>query len=346
MSGFRFALLLSLLWLSAPALAAPPTLILRGDTTTTRNLAEGLAKAWAKHGGGHLQVQPFNTISGIDNTLSGKADIAGSARPAFSGRAKESRLNFTPVAWDALVLIAQHGNPARNLTLQQIYNIYLGRISRWNTVGGANQAIHLYSIASPLDGLEFDLRQFVYGRGNQQVAAPWLFLNTRQMDSAAGQDPLSLAVTAYSNVFHDRQVKMLTVEGMRPDAATIAAGRYPLYMPLYFATLPGGRHAAAVARFMAFLKTPAAAAVMRAHGLIPYAEGLALQQMSSQRNHWLAARIRAELSHGAIAMNGPLVPGATYSQGTSEAPASPATRAARADTKAAQGNHRDADSVY
>ncbi len=306
MSGFRFVLLVSLLWLTAPALAAPATLVLRGDTTTTRNLAEGLAKAWAKHGGGHLQVQPFNTISGIDNTLSGKADIAGSARPAFSGRAQESRLNFVPVAWDALVLITQHGNPANNLTLQQIYNIYLGRISSWNAVGGTHKAIHLYSIASPLDGLEFDLRQFIYGRGNQQVAAPWLYLNTRQMDSAVGQDPQSLAVTAYSDVFRDQQVKMLAVEGVRPDAATIVAGRYPLFIPLYFATLPGGHQAAEVARFMAFLKTPVAAAVIRAHGLIPYAAGLALQQMSSQRNHWLTARIRAELSHGAMAMHGPL----------------------------------------
>jgi len=346
MSGFRFALLLSLLWLTAPALAAPATLVLRGDTTTTRNLAEGLAKAWAKHGGGHLQVQPFNTISGIDNTLSGKADIAGSARPAFSGRAKESRLHFIPVAWDALVLIAQHSNPARNLTLQQIYNIYLGRISRWNTVGGSHQAIHLYSIASPLDGLEFDLRQFIYGRGDQQVAAPWLYLNTRQMDSAAGQDPQSLAVTAYSNVFRDRHVKMLAVEGVRPDAATIVAGRYPLYIPLYFAILPGGRHAAEVARFMAFLKTPAAAAVMRAHGLLPYAEGLALQQMSSQRDHWLVARIRAEQSHGAIAMNGPLAESGVTRSRANRAPTPSVSKAAQARAQAVQGVRSGADSSY
>lgn len=323
MPGFRLALLLPLLWLTAPVVAAAPTLVLRGDTTTTRNLAVGLARAWARHGGGPLQVQPFNTISGIDNTLSGKADIAGSARPAFPGRAQELRLRFTPVAWDALVLITQHDNSARNLTLQQIYNIYLGRISRWKAVGGDNQTIHLDSIASPLDGLEFDLRRFIYGRGNQQVAAPWLYLNTQQMDDAAGLNPQSLAVTAYSNVFHDRRVKMLAVEGIRPDAATIATGRYPLFIPLYFATLPGGHHAAEVARFMAFLKTPAAATVMRAHGLIPYAEGLVLQQMGNPRNRWLAARIRAELSHGAIAMNGPLAALDTiYSQGVSRVPRS------------------------
>ncbi len=323
MSGCRWALLLLLLWLTAPVWAAAPTLVLRGDTTTTRNLAAGLAKAWAGHGGGHLQVQPFNTISGIDNTLSGKADIAGSARPAFPGRTQELRLRFIPVAWDALVLITQHDNSARNVTLQQIYNIYLGRISRWNVVGGDHQTIHLDSIASPLDGLEFDLRRFIYGRGNQQVAAPWLYLNTQQMDNAVGLGPQSLAVTAYSDVFHNQRVKMLAVEGIRPDAATIAAGRYPLFIPLYFATLPGGHHAAEVARFMAFLKTPAAAVVMRAHGLIPYAEGGVLQPMSAPRNRWLAARIRAELSHGAIAMNGPLAAlGTIHSPGASRVPRS------------------------
>ncbi len=307
----------------------------RGDYTTAYSLADGLAKAWARDHGGKLDVDSFNTISGIDRAIDGKVDIAGSARPPFSGQPQESKLQFTPLAWDALVIITQRGNPVHNITLQQLYQIYLGYMTNWSQLGGPARPINLYSIASPLDGIEFDLRKFLYGRGDQEIAAPRLYLNTQQLQVAVGLDPQALAVTAYSNVRDNPGLQMLAVEGVRPDATTIRDGTYPLLIPLYFAYNPDDAHAAEVQRFLRFAEGPRGQAVIRARGLIPWADGATLAAGAEQRQQWVAARLAAELSAGKIAMNGPLAaPGATYSQGASIAPTSQQTQAAKARMQA------------
>ena len=320
-------LLLAALAYAAAAQAEPP-LRWRGDSTTARSLAESLAKAWQRSGQGRMEVQPFNTISGIDEAISGQVDIAGSARPAFAKRSQESELTFTPVAWDALVMIEHPNNPVRNITLRQLYNIYWGKITNWSQLGGRNAPINLYSIASPLDGVEYSLRRLLYGSGDVNVAAPRLYLNTQQLEVAVSLDPDGLGVSTLSNVFANPKLRMLDIEGVRPSVANLADGSYPLYTPLYFATNPDDPHAAAVSRLMSFISTPRAQAIMREHMLIPYADAAALAQREGQRRSWIAARINGESTP--VAMNGPVAaPGATYSQGTSIAPTSPLTEQAR-----------------
>jgi phosphate transport system substrate-binding protein len=329
--------------LAAQAFAAPgpATLRWRGDFTTAHSLADGLAKAWARDQGGKLEVDSFNTISGIDQALAGKVDIAGSARPPFSGRPQEAGLVFTPMAWDALVLITHRNNPVHDITLQQLYQVYMGYITNWSQLGGPDKPINLYSIASPLDGVEFDLRKFLYGRGDQEIAAPRLYLNTQQLQIAVGLDPDALGVSAYSNVYRNPRLQMLRVEGVKPDARTIAEGTYPFLVPLYFGTNPNDPKAAEVQKFMRFAEGPQGRAVIRAQGLIPYADGAALAAGAATRETWIAQRLAAEQSAGRIAMNGPLAaPGATYSQGASIAPTAPATQEARARMRARDARDR------
>jgi phosphate transport system substrate-binding protein len=163
--------------LTSIALAAGPILVLRGDVATTRGLMEDVARAWTRSGHGKIELQPFNTASGLDALRNGSADIAGSARPG-NGSAAEAGLVFTPVAWDAMVMITHPSNPVSSLTLQQLHDIYYGKITNWNQVGGRNEPIDVYAVASPGDGVEFSLRKLRAGRGNTRGAAPRLYVNT------------------------------------------------------------------------------------------------------------------------------------------------------------------------
>src|SRR3954470_10952962 len=130
---------------SATLFAADTALVWRGDITTARGVVIDVAKAWEKSGKGKFELQPFNTASGIDAVVKGTADIAGSARPAVG--AAEQALTFTPVAWDALVMVTYPSNPVSNITLKQLHEIYMGHITNWKDLGGADQPINLYAVA-------------------------------------------------------------------------------------------------------------------------------------------------------------------------------------------------------
>src|SRR3569623_2251519 len=280
--------------LTTVALAAGPTLTLRGDVVTTRGMVQDLASAWTRSGHGKGDVQPFNTASGLDALRSGSADIAGSARPA-DGSAQEIGLVFTPVAWDALVLITHPSNPVGNLSLKQLHGIYYGKIANWSDVGGRSAPMNVYAVASPGDGEEFRLRKLLFGRGNPPVAAPRLYVNTAKLEAAVALDPKAIGVTTLSRMAANGRVKMIRIDGTAPSTSALASGSYKLFTPLYLVTDPNGAHAAEAQAFVDFVKSDKATAALRGHSTVPYGAGAgaALAAMDASRRAQILAAVGA-----------------------------------------------------
>lgn len=274
---------------SAKAASHGSSLIWRGDVTTGHGVVEEVARIWQSSGHGSIELQPFNTASGIDAVASGTADLAGSARGS-DGSAEDSHLIFTPVAWDGLVMVTQASNPIRSLTLKQLHDIYYGLITNWSQVGGKDAPIDLYAVASPGDGVEYSLRSLLFGRGDQAVAAPRLYLNTKSLEAGVGLDPNSLGVVAMSSAISDPKVRMIPINGVSPSPATVASGSYVLYTPLYLVTNASSPKTAQVQAFIDFVQSPSAKAALRKHGLLPFQDGMALASMDSSRR----ARILAQ----------------------------------------------------
>jgi phosphate transport system substrate-binding protein len=304
--------------------SAKSSLIWRGDVATANGVVVEVAKAWEKAGHGHIVLQPFNTASGIDAVAGGTADLAGSARPA-DGSAQNARLTFTPVAWDGLVIITQSSNPVRNLTLKQVHDIYYGKIHNWSEVGGRNAPIDVYAVASPGDGVEYSLRTLLFGRGNQPVAAPRLYVNTRKLEEGIALNPNGLGVAMLSGISGNSKIKAIPINGKSATVANIADGSYPLFTPLYLVTNPNSRKADEAQAFVDFLQTAPAKAALRKHAVLPYQDGSALASMDDARR----SRILAEVGARAVHRTPVSAPGATYAARSAVAPTSPDTVAAR-----------------
>lgn len=270
-----------------PATPPPPALVWRGDYATARGVVEDVSKAWEKSGKGRIEIQPFNTASGLDAVAHGLADIAGSARNSAGGT--EGDLVFTPVAFDALVMITHPSNGTGNLTVKQLHDIYFGKITNWKDVGGKDAPINLYAVASPGDGVEYSLRRLIFGRGNQPVAAPRLYVNTAKLEEAVTLDPNALGVTTLSGVASNSKVKMVSVDGVRPSVSTVTDGSYVLYTPLYLVTNKESPKAAQITAFMEFLHTDQVRSLARAHQLVPYSDAPQLAQNDKARREKLLA---------------------------------------------------------
>ena len=270
-----------------PAASSLPSLVWRGDYATARGVVDDVSKAWEKSGKGRIDVQPFNTASGLDAVAHGLADVAGSARGSAGGA--ESDLVFTPVAFDALVMITHPSNGVSNLSVKQLHDIYFGKITNWKDVGGRDAPIDLYAVASPGDGVEYSLRRLIFGRGNQPVAAPRLYVNTAKLEEAVTLDPNALGVTTLSGVASNGKVKMVSVDGTRPSLATITDGSYLLYTPLYLVTNKYSPKSAQIAAFMEFLHTDQVKSLARSHQLVPYTDAPQLAEQDMARRQKLLA---------------------------------------------------------
>ena len=284
----------------APPIPAQPPIILRGDHCTAR-VAKDLAKQYEMTKQGKITVQPFSTISGLDAVDSGSADIAASARPAMPGRAEEKGTNFIPLAWDAIVPITSPKNPVRDITLQQLHDIYLGKTTDWSDLGGPPGPINLYAVAGPLDGIEYSLRLLIFHDGDQRIAAPRLYVNTEKLEEGIAIDPHGLGITTLSGVYANPAIKMLTVEGFSANSATITDGTYPLYSALYFGVRDDGRNNEAVQKFITYASSDSAKAILRKRQLVPYADASSLVDKQTDRVAWVNARVHPTMIVAAAA---------------------------------------------
>lgn len=313
---------------AASSKASKSTLIWRGDVTTGRAVMDNIAKEWQRSGHGRIELQPFNTASGIDAVAGGTADIGGSARPG-DGSPENNRLVFTPVAWDALVMIANPSNPVRNLTARQLHEIYLGRIRNWKDVGGVDAPIDLYAVISPNDGLEYSLRSLLFGRGDQQISASRFYLNTEALEQGVALDPNSLGLSTLADVSGNPKLRTIPIDDVAPSVANIADGSYPLYAPLYLVSNPNSAKAAAVQEFLDYLQTDKAKAVLRNHSVLPYEDGIGLVAKDQPRRDTLFAEATDSKAKAPAAP--PIsAPGASYAAASAIAPTSERTAIARA----------------
>jgi phosphate transport system substrate-binding protein len=274
-----------------PATPKAAAIVLRSDHVTAHVLSD-LIKQYQAAKLGTVELQPFSTISGLDAVHSGTADIAGSARAAMPDRAEEQGTNFYPLAWDAVVPIVTVANPVNDITLKQLHDLYLGRLTNWKELGGADAEIGLDGAAPPLDGVEYSARLLLFHYGDQAVSVPRLYVNVDKLQEDIALNAHGIGLTTLSAAAHDPKVKMLSVEGVRASPATIADGSYPLYMVLYLATRDDDAHAAEVAKFIEYTGSDSAKATLRKHDVVPYGDASALIDKQQQHIAFVDAHIR------------------------------------------------------
>jgi phosphate transport system substrate-binding protein len=118
---------------------------------TIVNLALAWAEAYqAEHPGVRISVTGGGSGTGIAALINGTADIANASRAMKPEEVEQARAaGFEPhpivIARDAIAVIVHPSNLVESLTLQQLSDIYSGKIANWQDVGGEDRPIVLLS---------------------------------------------------------------------------------------------------------------------------------------------------------------------------------------------------------
>lgn len=138
------------LLLAVPVFAAKPISIKGSDTMVIMNAR--LAEAFMnKNPGTALQVTGGGSGVGIAALINGTTDIAASSRPIRTSEVDKLKQRFAttgyayPIARDGLSVYVNEKNPMKELSLAQIRDIYIGKVTNWKDVGGSDAPIILYS---------------------------------------------------------------------------------------------------------------------------------------------------------------------------------------------------------
>jgi len=243
-----------------------------------------LALAWAEeymreHPEVRISVTGGGSGTGIASLMNGTADIANASRDMKAEEVREAKANgITPmefvVARDAIAVVVNPSNPVSRLTMQQISDIYTGKIINWRELGGENRPIVLLSRESNSGTYVYVLENVI--RMGDPRSKLLFSPDTLLMPSSEGistevrQNPNAIGYDGLGYVTPDQKVLGVARDAGRPyvlpSIATVNDGSYPISRPLYMYTAgePGGQ----VKTFLDWLLGPGQKQVSRL-GFVP-----------------------------------------------------------------------------
>jgi phosphate transport system substrate-binding protein len=205
-----------------------------------------------------ISVTGGGTGTGIAAMINGTVHIANASREMKAEEKTAARNNgidpveFT-VARDAIAVVVNPRNPVKHLTLQNISDIYTGKITNWEDVGGEDRPIVLLSRESNSGTYVYFLEHVI--RMSQKKSDLLFSPETLLMPSSEGissevrQNPNAIGYDGLGYVTADMKTVAVGkgADGpfVLPAITTVNDGTYPISRALYMYTAgqPAGKTA-------------------------------------------------------------------------------------------------------
>lgn len=192
-------------------------------------------------------VQFTNTVTGFERLLEGEVDLFFGARPSEDQmrEAKDwygnKKLEITPIGKEGFVFFVEADNPIEDLTSEQVKAIYHGDITNWSQVGGKNQEIVAFQ--RPRNSGSQTMME--YFMGDVELKEPMtyeLYSSMMGVISHVAQYNDEAGAMGYSfryfveGLNQEQNVKILSIDGVKPTRENIQNGSYPLTTSLCLVT--------------------------------------------------------------------------------------------------------------
>ena len=178
------------------------------------------------------------TDGAYENLIEGKADMIFCSLPSddILQTAEAAGVQFETTAFlnGAFVFFVNKDNPVDSLTIEQLHDIYTGKITNWKEVGGDDVEIIPYQ-RSENSGSQNGMYRYIAGKDEIMEAPTELVIGEMGeiVDAVASYDNAAGAI-GYSyyyyvaNMHYTDDIKLLEIDGIEPSDATIADGTYPI----------------------------------------------------------------------------------------------------------------------
>ena len=132
-------------------------------------------------------------------------------------------------------MVVHPDNPVKSITLQQLQDIYMGKITNWQQLGGKDLAIVAVQreLSSGTRGAFDEL-----ALGNQQAVGPKLITVAANADVAAEVASEPAAIGYIGLGYLNSSVKAMAINGIIPSKNSVQDGTFPLRRPLSLLTGP------------------------------------------------------------------------------------------------------------
>jgi phosphate transport system substrate-binding protein len=250
----------------------PEKITIRGSNTFGEELAPKLIAEFKKD---HPQVafdtEYKGTSYGFGALMVDKCDIGAASREINTNEmslAKDRDIDFnTYVIGTYSVAVVLNGNSTlTNLTLQQVHDIFTGKVQNWKDVGGPDAPVHIY-IRDPISGTYLGFEELAMNKDNY-AQHPKTFTNYDGIVQAVSQDPSGIGYVSVEDA-KKTGIKAVAISGLAPTPEAVQKGQYPYARPLRLYTNKAKENPLAM-DFIHFIQSDRGQKVMADMGFVPH----------------------------------------------------------------------------
>ncbi|MGE3802132.1 MAG: phosphate ABC transporter substrate-binding protein [Candidatus Kapaibacterium sp.] len=203
-----------------------------------------LAQKWAeefgkKHPNIVVVVNGGGSGNGIKDLIDGLTQIANASRPMKEQEIELMKQKYgnepyrVSVAKDGITVYLNKENPVEQLTIEQLRDIYQGKITNWKEVGGKDGKIKLYGRENSSGTYEF-FKDHVLDKGDfaaETQSAPGTALVVDNVK--ADVNGIGYGGAGYTSGVKTAKLVAEGGEAVEPTEENIFSGKYPLSRDLY-----------------------------------------------------------------------------------------------------------------
>lgn len=210
----------------------------------------------------NFTFNPTGSGSGIVAVADGRCDIGLSSRK-LSEEEKQRGLAETVLAYDGIAVVVNPDNPVGKISLEDLGDIYTGKIKNWKELGGEDAEIVVVgreAASGTRSCFEEVLNVKEKCRYRQELTS------AGDVMTSVGQNPHAIGYTSFASL--NDSVATVAVNGVVPSKDTIRNGHYEIQRPFILVTKANDPLSPTAKAFFDYITSADAVEIIESAGVI------------------------------------------------------------------------------
>lgn len=207
-----------------------------GSTSIGPSMEKLAEKYEAANEGVSIEIQQIGSSAGIKNAIDGTSEIGMSSRD-LKDEEKEAGLQETKIAIDGIAVITNTKNPVKNLTQDQVKDIYTGKITNWKEVGGNDAPIVVVSREEG-SGTRDGFQEIIGFESTELLSDAQVSDGSGNIKSTVEGNENAIGYISFGYV--DDTINALSINDVEPTAENVTNSTYPIARPFLLVNTADG----------------------------------------------------------------------------------------------------------
>ncbi len=206
--------------------------------------------------------------AGIKQVGEGLVDIGNSGRRPTDNEIKKYGLGLNRWAFDGVGVIVNRDNRVQALTRAQLQDIFSGRLTNWQDVGGLDKEIAVFTRDEGSGTRKVFWKKALAKKVITNKAL--VVVSNGAMKAGVSHNPYAIGYVSVG--YLDKSVAAVALDGVKPSLETVQKGEYTVVRGLYSntkGTAAKGDREGLTKSFIDFLFSPTGREIISRKGLIP-----------------------------------------------------------------------------